>query len=102
MAGLTPEQVHEWVVASCERQGVPVAVSDAATVHRVVVLLTGRAPQGLAAGEPAADGGSELPDRNDARRVERVGSGRVNDGVVEDGFDDGALSVEVERGPLMS
>lgn len=102
MAGLTPEQIREWVVASCERQGVPVAVSDASTVHRVVVLLTGRAPHGLPGGEPAADGGLELPDGDGTRRVERVGRGGVDDGVVEDGFDDGALPVEVERGPLAS
>lgn len=102
MAGLTPEQVREWVVASCERQGVPVAVSDAATVHRVVVLLTGRAPQELPAGRRAENGGSQLPDGNHARRVEPVRGGRTDDGVVQDRLHDGALPVEVERGPLAS
>lgn len=38
----TPAQVEAWVRSSCERQGVPVVVSDPVVVARVVVLLTGR------------------------------------------------------------
>lgn len=40
--GFTPAQVEEWVRGSCERQGVPVVVTDPEVVCRVVVLLTGR------------------------------------------------------------
>lgn len=38
----TREQVEAWVRASCERQGVPVVVTDPKAVADVVVLLTGR------------------------------------------------------------
>lgn len=41
----TREQVEAWVNSSCERQGVPVVVSDPSVVARVVVLLTGREGQ---------------------------------------------------------
>lgn len=41
----SPGQVDEWVRASCQRQGVPVVVSDPDVVSRVVVLLTGREVQ---------------------------------------------------------
>lgn len=38
----TREQVATWVKASCDRQGVPVVVTDPSLVADVVVLLTGR------------------------------------------------------------
>lgn len=44
--GFTTAQVEAWVKASCERQGLPVVVSDPVVVARVVVLLTGREAQG--------------------------------------------------------
>jgi hypothetical protein len=43
MAGLSGEQLAAWVVASCERQGVPVKVTDSVVVSQVTVLLGGRA-----------------------------------------------------------
>ncbi len=43
--GLTPAQVEAWVKSSCERQGVPVEVTDPVVVASVVVLLTGREVQ---------------------------------------------------------
>lgn len=43
MAGLTPEELAEFVRASCERQGVPLKVTDAFVLSRVTALLTGEA-----------------------------------------------------------
>lgn len=37
------EEFRRWLVASCERQGVPVVIRDAATVRAVVALLGGPA-----------------------------------------------------------
>lgn len=105
MAGLTPEEIRAWVEASCTEQGVPVAVSDPSTLDRVVVLLAGGAaalaPQ---RGRRGAARGSELPDGTDAGGVEAsTGSGAwADDGVVEDGGDDGLLTIEVEGAPLAS
>ncbi len=39
-SGLTEAELRAWVEASCQAQGVPVFVSDAATVRAVQVLLT--------------------------------------------------------------
>jgi hypothetical protein len=67
---LTPEQIREWVERSCADQGVPVALTDPATLARIGVLL-GRdgsaAPEGCAASGPAL----QPPDRTDAVRLER-------------------------------
>jgi hypothetical protein len=38
-AGVVDPAVAAWVVASCERQGVPVKVTDAAVLARIGVLL---------------------------------------------------------------
>jgi len=56
----TPEEVKQWVEASCAAQGVPVKVSDAMVVRRVGMLLgagsdaVGRADAGRAQAAPAA------------------------------------------------
>lgn len=58
-AGTDPVVVA-WVVASCERQGVPVKVTDAAVVARVGVLLgapTAPRPAAPAPERPADDDG---------------------------------------------
>jgi hypothetical protein len=41
----TREQVAAWVKASCDRQGVPLVVTDPSVVADVAVLLTGRVAQ---------------------------------------------------------
>lgn len=43
--GFSREQVAAWVRGSCERQGVPVVVTDPGVVASVVMLLTGREAQ---------------------------------------------------------
>jgi len=35
----TPEEIQAWVEASCRAQGVPVKITDRATIQKVVVLL---------------------------------------------------------------
>lgn len=98
---LTREQVAAWVQRTCAEQGVPVYVSDPATIDQVVTLLRGRTPERTRAergstGRPAR---SDSPDGPDAVGVERSPGdlGLVDDGVVEDGLHDGDLPVEVER-----
>lgn len=102
---LSGEALAAWVTESCAEQGVPVKVTDPVVVARVGVLLTGRGPSGPQAERgPDGTGRSELPDRHDSGRVEAVaGIGAGSDhGVVEDGGDDGALSVEGQSGPLVA
>ena len=43
--GFSAAQVEGWVKGSCERQGLPVVVTDPVVVAQVVVLLTGREAQ---------------------------------------------------------
>ncbi len=95
-----------WVAASCEAQGVPVKVEDPEVIRRVCVLLraseSGTDSCGSTGGSrPVA---SEAPDRLDSIGVQGSGVGRAgcDDGVVEDCADDGVLSGEVERGPLVA
>ena len=40
MGRLTRAELAAWVAASCERQGVPVKVTDAVVVTNVATLLT--------------------------------------------------------------
>jgi len=47
--------LREWVELTCAAQGIPVAVTDSATVFRVGILLSGR---GAAGGRGATDAGS--------------------------------------------
>lgn len=98
---LTREQVAAWVQRTCAEQGVPVYVSDAATIDRVVTLLRGGTAERTRAerGSTARSARSDSPDGPDAVGVERSPGdlGLVDDGVVKDGLDDGGLSGEVER-----
>lgn len=102
MGRLTDEQVAAWTVASCEAQGLPVAISDPTVVDQVAVLLTGRSGRRPPERAGALAGRSQPPDRADTVGVEDATSdgGRSDDGVVEHGFDDGALAAEVEVGPV--
>lgn len=66
MGRLTPEELAAWVTASCERQNVPVKITDDDAVAKVAALLSdGRARPGRQAkrarAAPAAL--SEPPDR---------------------------------------
>lgn len=69
MARLTPEQVRAWVERSCAEQDIDVAVTDPATVARIVVLLGGTGREGP--GRDAADRAAlQAPDRTHPVRVE--------------------------------
>ena len=101
MARLSDEALVQWVAASCQRHGVPVKVTDALVVSKVAVLLSGGKAR------PAAERGraslrSEPPDEIDSGGINSPGSGGAgaDDGVVEQGGDDGVLAGEVEVGPL--
>jgi hypothetical protein len=112
----TAEEVENWVRASCLAQGVPVKVADPVLVGRVGALLgVGSGVRAAADGRRAASGASapraaatadracglQLPDRLHPGGVQgaRTGLAGADDGVVEQGGDDGDLPVEVERVP---
>lgn len=99
--GLSADELAEFVRRSCERQGVPEFVTDAAVVAGVVVLLGGGSGGGEAKPAPARAASSEPPDGFDSVGVEGLGAGGAgsDDGMVQDGGDDGGLSGEVEFGP---
>lgn len=99
---LSAERVAAWVEASCAAQGVPVKVSDPHVVARVGVLLGVRSATGAQAKlRPVRTAASEPPDRTNPVGIERAGHlGRVDDGVIQHGGDDGSLPVEVQAGPL--
>lgn len=104
VVAMTPQELAAWVARSCEAQGVAVQVSDPATIAAVVVLLRGgaagrsRAQRGSTGGPP----GSQPPKGPYPVGVEAAAGnlGLVDDGVVQDGLDDGGLPGEVEGGPL--
>lgn len=56
----SPDQVADWVRASCEAQGVPVVVSDPGVVSNVVALATGRVA-GPADRKPSGADAGPLP-----------------------------------------
>jgi hypothetical protein len=102
------EDVRALVERTCAEQGVPVQVTDRATVERVMVLL-GRTDAGGArkrgsASTPPAPAASEAPDRLNALDGNCAGTtGPGHDlHVVDQGLDDGTLAVEVEFAPLLA
>ena len=105
MGRLTDSEVAAWVAASCAAQGLPVKVTDVATVSDVCVLLGGGAP----GDRPARQRGRrpvravlEPPPGVDTAGIDGLGTGdaREDDGMVKDGGDDGVLADEIQPGPL--
>lgn len=102
MGVLSGEALEAWVAQSCRAQGVPLKVTDARTVAKVLTLLSGR-PDRSGPGRPGrTDGRSETPGQLHPLGVESSGAGSPgsNDGMVEDRVDDGALLIEIEARPL--
>lgn len=99
--GLSGDDLAVFVARSCAAQGVPVRLSDAGVVRRVVALLGGDPP--AKAAEPPADGAplSELPDDVDSVGVELPSAGfaRSDHDVVNDSRHDRSLAGEIEFGP---
>jgi len=97
--GLTGDELAAFVTRSCERQGVPVFVTDAAVLARVTALLGAGPPAPpKAGGRPAP---SKTPHQLDPVRIERTsarGTGS-DDGVIEDRRHDRRLAGEVQSGP---
>ena len=100
MARLSGEELAAFVVASCQRSGVAVKVTDELVVRTVTVLLTGNASD--AGDSRHAAVWSDPPHEINPARVETSCSllpgayGRV----VKDCFDDRGLTGEVEVRPL--
>lgn len=99
--GLSAEQVAEWVIASCAAQGVAAKVTDPTVIGQVRTLLNGAAPDGLTrSGKRPALHRSKPPGRPHSAGIEPVADGRTDDRMIEHRSDDGALTVEVQLGPL--
>jgi hypothetical protein len=100
------DEVRRAVERTCAEQGVPVHITDRTVVDQVVVLLrgvgAGGGAQARSAAPPPAPARSVSPGRMDT--LDRDVSGSHGPGsdhdVVDQRLDDGALTVEVERGPL--
>lgn len=91
-----------FVRASCERQGVPVLVSDAGIVGQVSALLGGGAG-GAARRTPGAPRptSSEAPDDLDSVRIEHsAAQGWGDDHSIDNGRNDGGLAGEGDAFPL--
>ena len=106
LSDLAADELGAWVEATCAAQGVPPRVTDAVLLRRVVALMGGsvespRAQQRSAGARTVADR-SQPPNRPHPVPVQAAGSrdAGVNDRVVEDRGDDGALPAEIEFGPL--
>lgn len=54
MDGYSPQEVRAWVTASCDAQGLPVVVTDPATLARVAALLGSGSGNGAQPGVPRA------------------------------------------------
>lgn len=63
-----------WVESTCAAQGIPVAVTDSATVFRVGVLLSGRDAASSRGATNAAPVRSQLPSGNDPVDVNASGA----------------------------
>lgn len=102
------EDVRVLVERTCAEQGIPVQVTDRGTVERVMVLLgrtdAGGGPKRGSASSAPAPAGSEAPDRLNAIDGDHSGTSdaRHDFHMVDQGFDDAALPVEVEFGPLLA
>lgn len=108
LSHLTPDEVAAFVAASCAAQGVAVKVSDPSVVRRVGALLgapgPGRARTRGAGARGTGTGATSVPPHDlDPGRVQRHdprGAGS-DDNVVDQGLDDGVLTVQVQRPPRL-
>lgn len=98
--GLSGDELAAFVARSCAAQGVPVRVSDAGVVVRVVTLLGAGPPApDLRAGRTA--GPSQPPNDADSVRVQTTGTrdSGSDHHVVHDRSDDRRLAGEVQLRP---
>jgi hypothetical protein len=106
MAVLVGVALARWVAESCLAQGVPVKVSDDRALDKVRTLLCAGSPvpeRGVSAAGTASRR-SKAPHGRDPSGVQLLGTmgAGADDGVIEDGVDDGPLPPEVEGRPLAS
>ena len=97
--------VRAWLEASCAAQGVPVVVTDAVVLSQVAVLLTGQGGRRTRQAQRAPalqQSMSEPPVGLHTGRVQAAGPGCTggDDGMIEQGGDDGVLTVQVQVSPL--
>ena len=101
MGVLTGEGLFSWVMKSCVAQGVPLKVTDGRSIDKVRTLLSGKPGRGASSGGATGER-SKAPKGSDPLGVKRrrPRGARANDGMIENGLDDGNLTAEVETGPL--
>ena len=97
--------VRAWLEASCAAQGVPVVVTDAVVLSQVAVLVSGRGGRRTRQAQRAPVPHlprSEPPVGLYAGRVQAActGSAWGDDGMLQEGGDDGMLTVQVQVRPL--
>jgi len=100
-----PFDLAAWVTESCRRQGIPLRVTDPVVLTRVGVLLKPAAggPARRVSAEQPHGGGSEDPHGGHPGGIETGRApGSSDDRVIEDGFHDGGLPVEVQRVPRVA
>ena len=105
---MNPDELAEWVTASCERHGVPLKVADARVISGVAALMAGHAAS-TGAGAPAPAPllrlvGSEPPDRINPAPVQPSGTRHTgaDDNVIEYRRHDGVPAIQVEVSPLLA
>ena len=102
MAGLNDFDLAAFVEASCVRHGVPVKVTDMGVHRDVALLLSGRSVRGAAPAASGRQARSDPPNEINPLGIEAATTNirRGNDGMVENGTNNGVLPGEVEFGPL--
>jgi len=71
---IDPDALRAWVAATCAAQGIPVAVTDSATISRVGVLLSGRDAARRSRSDARSIRRSQLPGGNDPLDVNTPGT----------------------------
>jgi len=97
---------QQWLIASCEGQGVAVKVGDPGVIRSIVVLLGGWVESDRARSRSTRRADTSVPsqqpvglDAIDVQGSGPVGSGQDHD-VIDHGSDDRGLPVQVQGGPL--
>jgi hypothetical protein len=105
-AQTTPSYTHDeftaWLAASCERQGVPLIITDPVVIARVATVLGCIGPVAHRARRRRDTENLDTPNWLDAVDVQAAGTRRArgNDGMIEHRPHDGVSPIQGQLGPL--